>query len=42
LTDAPPSSIGERLPQTVFGFTWLHTKLQQVYILAVVLLSMPT
>ena len=32
----------ERIPQTVFGFAWKFTRAQQIWILAIVLLSMPT
>lgn len=37
-TPTPP----ERLPPTVFGLAWQHTKPQQIFILTIVLLSMPT
>jgi len=41
LTKAAPDP-AERLPPTVFGLAWLHTRPQQLYILTIVLLSMPT
>jgi putative ABC transport system ATP-binding protein len=37
-----PVGEAERLPPTVFGFAWKHTRVQQIWILAVVLASMPT
>ncbi|MGE0212841.1 MAG: ABC transporter transmembrane domain-containing protein [Parvibaculaceae bacterium] len=40
--NAPAAAPAERLPQTVFGLAWLHTKPQQLYVLFIVLLSMPT
>jgi putative ABC transport system ATP-binding protein len=38
----PLASKDEQLPVSVFGFAWKHTKLQQIWILAIVLISMPT
>lgn len=40
--NAPAPEPAEKLPQTVFGLAWLHTKPQQLYVLFIVLLSMPT
>ncbi len=37
-----PSAQDEKIPPTVFGFAWKFTKRQQIWILAVVLISMPT
>lgn len=39
---APVPHDSERMPTTVFGFAWKYTKPQQIFILAVVLASMPT
>jgi putative ABC transport system ATP-binding protein len=33
---------GDTIPPSVFGFTWKYTKRQQIWILAIVLISMPT
>jgi putative ABC transport system ATP-binding protein len=32
----------DNLPATVFGFAWKHTRMMQIYILFIVLVSMPT
>jgi len=37
-----PAAQDVRIPPSVFGFAWKFTKSQQIWILAVVLLSMPT
>jgi putative ABC transport system ATP-binding protein len=38
----PLASKNEQIPPTVFGFAWKYTRLQQIWILAIVLISMPT
>ena len=38
----PLAGKDEQIPLSVFGFAWKYTKLQQIWILAIVLISMPT
>ncbi len=39
---AEPANRHENLPTTVFAFAWRHTKRMQIFILFIVLVSMPT